>query len=209
MTTGRDGLSRRSHLHLHDIFFSTAACKTYSLSSAKRRGSQSRHVREFSPTRWLWCSCLYVYINRLLQDTRLYGRFPLHASDHHQEADEIQFVFYMYYPELFNYLELIPLVLFCVALFVYVYFSIRKMEMVKSKLGMASDDGRISRNIRGSLPFVWPESLTYASRPRRHLSVSSFRHHWEYRRHHHENKIQDGAGYLDHNILYSVIRTKR
>ena len=32
-------------------FFATAACKTYSLSSAKRRGSQSKHVREFSPTR--------------------------------------------------------------------------------------------------------------------------------------------------------------
>jgi len=70
--------------------------------------------------------------------TRLYGRFPLHASDHHQqEADEDQVVVHMFYPERFNYLELIPLVVVYVALFVYVYFSVRKMEMVKSKLGMA------------------------------------------------------------------------
>ena len=55
----------------------------------------------------------------------------------------------MYYPELFNYLELISL-----ALFVYVYFSIRKMEMVKTKLGMASDGGHISRNILGSLDWT-------------------------------------------------------
>ena len=65
--------------------------------------------------------------------TRLYGRFPLHAADQPQTED----IVLMFYPERFNYLELIPLVVVYVALFVYVYFSVRKMEMVKSKLGMA------------------------------------------------------------------------
>ena len=66
--------------------------------------------------------------------SKMYEKFPLHSNvdDWRQRA-----VVHIYYPERFNYLELIPLTFVYFILFLYIYFSVRKIEMVKSKLGMA------------------------------------------------------------------------
>lgn len=70
--------------------------------------------------------------------SRLQSHFPLHSSTHESSsmAARRQIV-HIYYPERSNYLELIPLTFVYVMLFFYIYFSVRKIEMVKSKLGMA------------------------------------------------------------------------
>lgn len=44
----------------------------------------------------------------------------------------------VYYPGQFNYHELVPLMIAFVGLFLYVYFSVRKIEYIKSKLGLAA-----------------------------------------------------------------------
>lgn len=90
-----------------------------------------------------------IYMNGLQK--RLTSLFPLHqpsnmmsylsidsnettstiASSHTQE------VLHVYYPGEFNVRELIPLTITYFILFLYVYFSVRKIELVKSKVGMA------------------------------------------------------------------------
>jgi hypothetical protein len=44
---------------------------------------------------------------------------------------------HIFYPGEFNYSDFFPLTMTFVALFVYVYFSVRKIELIKSKVGMA------------------------------------------------------------------------
>ena len=68
--------------------------------------------------------------------TKLLARFPLHSAQEFSSASAGRVV-HVYYPERFNYLELIPLTFVYFVLFLYIYFSVRKIEMVKSKLGMA------------------------------------------------------------------------
>ena len=64
--------------------------------------------------------------------SKMYDTFPLHSSDASRSN-----IVHIYYPESFNYLELIPLTFVYFILFLYIYYSVRKIEMVKSKLGMA------------------------------------------------------------------------
>lgn len=61
--------------------------------------------------------------------------YPLHQDKPYTHADEVTI---MYYPGQFNYHELIPLTITFAGLFLYVYFSVRKMEFIKSKLLLAS-----------------------------------------------------------------------
>lgn len=76
----------------------------------------------------------------LLSDlrSRLYSHFPLHSGmQESSPSNARRTIVHIYYPERFNYLELIPLAVVYFVLFLYIYFSVRKIEMVKSKLGMA------------------------------------------------------------------------
>ena len=79
---------------------------------------------------------LKSYREDVISDLRskMYDKFPLHSSvdDWRRRA-----VVHIYYPERFNYLELIPLTFVYFILFLYIYYSVRKIEMVKSKVGMA------------------------------------------------------------------------
>ena len=68
--------------------------------------------------------------------SRLHSHFPLHTS-YQESSTSRRTIVHIYYPESFNYLELIPLAFVYFVLFLYIYFSVRKIEMVKSKLGMA------------------------------------------------------------------------
>ena len=91
-----------------------------------------------------------MYINRLLNfqcvsrfidglKRRLATYYPLHQSEdknvssptHNDEA------LHILYPGEFNYSDFFPLAMTFLSLFVYVYFSVRKIELVKSKFGMA------------------------------------------------------------------------
>lgn len=80
---------------------------------------------------------LNSYSEPLLRDlnSRLHSLYPLH----YQETTSAgrRSTVHIFYPERFNYLELIPLMFVFFTLFIYVYFSVRKIEMVKSKIGMA------------------------------------------------------------------------
>lgn len=46
-------------------------------------------------------------------------------------------VVHIYYPGEFNYYEFIPLIVAFILFFIYIYFSVRKIEFVKSKAAMA------------------------------------------------------------------------
>lgn len=68
--------------------------------------------------------------------------YPLHQTNRSTDdnsttsvADED--IVYIYYPGVINYVELVPLSLAFLILFVYIYFSVRKIELIKSKIGMA------------------------------------------------------------------------
>nr|CAH0100202.1 unnamed protein product [Daphnia galeata] len=67
---------------------------------------------------------------------KLRSQFPLHSTTQESTLSRRTIV-HIYYPERFNYLELIPLTFVYLILFLYIYFSVRKIEMVKSKFGMA------------------------------------------------------------------------
>lgn len=80
-------------------------------------------------------------INRLVKGLkhRLTTYYPLHQSEDNNgtnvvPADETLHIFY---PGEFNYSDFFPLTMTFVALFFYVYFSVRKIELIKSKFGMA------------------------------------------------------------------------
>lgn len=75
----------------------------------------------------------FSYINSLTKKLRTV--YPLYQSGPAALADEVALV---YYPGEFNYRELVPLTITFVGLFLYVYFSVRKIEFIKSKLGLAA-----------------------------------------------------------------------
>ena len=71
---------------------------------------------------------------------RLATYYSLHQSQNNKKNlagtpnDETLHIFY---PGEFNYSDFFPLMMTFVALFFYVYFSVRKIELIKSKIGMA------------------------------------------------------------------------
>lgn len=75
----------------------------------------------------------YSYINSLKE--KLFSLYPVHHKwDKSQTSNQIMLI---YYPGEFNYQEFVPLCLTFVGLFIYIYFSVRKLEFVQSKLGLA------------------------------------------------------------------------
>lgn len=60
--------------------------------------------------------------------------YPLYQESY-ARVDEVTII---YYPGQFNYRELVPLMITFVGIFLYVYFSVRKIEFIKSKLGLAA-----------------------------------------------------------------------
>ena len=64
--------------------------------------------------------------------THLHSLYPLHA-DH----DDIKNIIHLYFPERFNGAEYIPYSVTMLVLFLYVYYSFNKIDLVNSKLGIA------------------------------------------------------------------------
>ncbi|KAF0300972.1 Sterol regulatory element-binding protein cleavage-activating protein [Amphibalanus amphitrite] len=65
---------------------------------------------------------------------RLLELYPLHASENGNLSSEHVHIFY---PARTGVYELLPVALIYIILFIYIYFSVRKMESVKSKLAMS------------------------------------------------------------------------
>lgn len=64
--------------------------------------------------------------------------YPLHqATQNDSGAVPDDKTLLIFYPDEFNYSELFPLTMTFLALFFYIYFSVRKIELVKSKVGVA------------------------------------------------------------------------
>lgn len=65
--------------------------------------------------------------------------YPLHQENDPSEQTELRrsSVLYVYYPGEFNLIELVPLSIAMTILFVYMYFSIRKVEMIRSRFIVA------------------------------------------------------------------------
>lgn len=69
---------------------------------------------------------------------KLENLYPLHQTNNtNSSLDEKSNILYIYYPGVFNYYEFVPLVITFLILFFYIYFSVRKIELIKSKFGMA------------------------------------------------------------------------
>ncbi|XP_045509949.1 sterol regulatory element-binding protein cleavage-activating protein [Colias croceus] len=73
------------------------------------------------------------FINTLTK--KLKDMYPLYQETPYTHAQEATLI---YYPGQFNYHELVPLLISLVGIFLYVYFSVRKIEFIKSKLGLAA-----------------------------------------------------------------------
>ncbi|CAH2035548.1 unnamed protein product, partial [Iphiclides podalirius] len=73
------------------------------------------------------------FINSLTNKLRTL--YPLYQDTPQMRADEITLI---YYPGQFNYHELVPLLITFFGLFLYVYFSVRKIEFIRSKFGLAA-----------------------------------------------------------------------
>ncbi|XP_038216376.1 sterol regulatory element-binding protein cleavage-activating protein [Zerene cesonia] len=73
------------------------------------------------------------FINTLT--SKLKDMYPLYQETLNTNAQEVTLI---YYPGQFNYHELVPLLISLVGIFLYVYFSVRKIEFIKSKLGLAA-----------------------------------------------------------------------
>ncbi|XP_065352415.1 sterol regulatory element-binding protein cleavage-activating protein [Cloeon dipterum] len=65
----------------------------------------------------------------------LVTNYPLHSQNF--TSNRPQEIWHIYYPGEINYKEFVPLLVTYAALFLYVYFSLRKMDFVKSKIGIA------------------------------------------------------------------------
>ena len=63
----------------------------------------------------------------------LHSQYPLHAEDHENIKNSI----HLYFPERFNGAEYIPYSVTMLILFLYVYYSFSKIDLVNSKLGIA------------------------------------------------------------------------
>ncbi|KAF4532599.1 hypothetical protein B566_EDAN013377 [Ephemera danica] len=66
---------------------------------------------------------------------KLISMYPLHSNQTTTLTQRE--IWHIYYPGEFNFKELVPLAIAYTVLFLYVYFSVRKMELVKSKIGIA------------------------------------------------------------------------
>ncbi|XP_075990761.1 SREBP cleavage activating protein [Anticarsia gemmatalis] len=66
---------------------------------------------------------------------KLQEMYPLYQETPYTHVNEFTVI---YYPGQFNYRELVPLTITFVGLFLYVYFSVRKIEFIKSKLCLAA-----------------------------------------------------------------------
>ncbi|XP_046976894.1 sterol regulatory element-binding protein cleavage-activating protein [Vanessa cardui] len=73
------------------------------------------------------------YIDSLSK--KLKEMYPLYQDTPQSHPEEMTLV---YYPGQFNYHELVPLMITFVGIFLYVYFSVRKIEFIKSKFGLAA-----------------------------------------------------------------------
>lgn len=74
---------------------------------------------------------------RSLKD-KLHAAYPLHQSAAEpQKSTEDTSIMYIYYPGEFNVLEFLPLFIAFCMLFTYVYFSVRKIDVIKSRLLLA------------------------------------------------------------------------
>ncbi|CAK1588368.1 unnamed protein product [Parnassius mnemosyne] len=67
--------------------------------------------------------------------SKLREMYPLYQDSPQVRADEVTLI---YYPGQFNYHELVPLLITFFGLFLYVYFSVRKIEFIRSKFGLAA-----------------------------------------------------------------------
>ncbi|KOB76656.1 Uncharacterized protein OBRU01_05567 [Operophtera brumata] len=76
---------------------------------------------------------LFRFVNSLTE--KLKEMYPLYQDSPYSEVHDVTII---YYPGQFNYHELVPLTITFVGLFLYVYFSVRKIEFIKSKLGLAA-----------------------------------------------------------------------
>ncbi|CAH0401898.1 unnamed protein product [Chilo suppressalis] len=65
---------------------------------------------------------------------KLKEMYPLYQETY-KRINEVTLI---YYPGQFNYRELVPLMITFVGLLLYVYFSVRKIEFIKSKFGLAA-----------------------------------------------------------------------
>lgn len=75
----------------------------------------------------------FRFINSLTK--KLKTMYPLYQDKPYEHAGDFTLV---YYPGQFNYQELVPLMITFVGIFLYVYFSVRKIEYIRSKLGLAA-----------------------------------------------------------------------
>ncbi|XP_049885898.1 sterol regulatory element-binding protein cleavage-activating protein [Pectinophora gossypiella] len=66
---------------------------------------------------------------------KLKEMYPLYQDKPYTHVEEVTLI---YYPGQFNYHELVPLMITFIGLFLYVYFSVRKIEFIKSKFGLAA-----------------------------------------------------------------------
>ncbi|KAJ6645206.1 Sterol regulatory element-binding protein cleavage-activating protein, partial [Pseudolycoriella hygida] len=67
---------------------------------------------------------------------KLITLYPLHQKPNVASATRTNFT-YIYYPGEFNLLEFMPLFVAFIVLFIYVYFSVRKIEVIKSRVLLA------------------------------------------------------------------------
>ncbi|CAH0556664.1 unnamed protein product [Brassicogethes aeneus] len=77
------------------------------------------------------------FINGLKQ--KLVSLYPLHQNDVNaiEKVNLYNETLLIQYPGEINYLELIPLICALIVLFMYYYLTVRKIEIIKSKVGMA------------------------------------------------------------------------
>lgn len=66
---------------------------------------------------------------------KLKEMYPLYQDKPYSHVNEVTLI---YYPGQFNYHELVPLLITFIGLFLYVYFSVRKIEFIKSKFRLAA-----------------------------------------------------------------------
>lgn len=67
---------------------------------------------------------------------KLMTLYPLHQKPDVVSATRTSFM-YIYYPGEFNLLEFMPLFMAFIILFIYVYFSVRKIDVIKSRIALA------------------------------------------------------------------------
>ena len=63
----------------------------------------------------------------------LYQLYPLHSEDGHNLTNTV----HIHFPEMFNGSEYIPYTVLLTLLFLYVYYSFNKIDLVNSKFGIA------------------------------------------------------------------------